>query len=188
MARGSSLRHSKAQKSPRNPKSPEAPYTALESVQIPGRGHDRKEAGWANPPGLSRPRRDTFASPRRCARLSRCASGSKRRSYTKQRMMTAVYGGPFISGRVAIRSIHATSNRAGAMAGHGPSAGTPGRQERRLVTKMAVPGTSAPRRGDHPPQVWSWPCGHGGSTRSTSSSPAPTSSRTRSPRVRWCST
>ena len=42
--------------------------------------------------------------------------------------------------------------------------------------------------GDHWPHSRSWPAGHSGSTRSSSTRPAATRSRTRSPRVRWCST
>ena len=56
------------------------------------------------------------------------------------------------------------------------------------VTKMAVPGKSRPRSGLHWPQIRSCPSGHSGSTRSISTNPAATSSRTRSPRVRCCST
>ena len=58
----------------------------------------------------------------------------------------------------------------------------------RWQTKMAVPGKSAPRSGDHWPQTRSRPAGHSGSTRSSSTSPAATTSRIRSPTVRWCST
>ena len=54
--------------------------------------------------------------------------------------------------------------------------------------KMAVPGKRAPRSGDHWPHTRSRPVGHSGSTRSSSTSPAATMSRIRSPRVRWCST
>ncbi len=46
------------------------------------------------------------------------------------------------------------------------------------VTKMAVPGISRPRSGLHPPQVRSFPSGHSGSTRSSSSRPAATTWRT----------
>jgi len=55
------------------------------------------------------------------------------------------------------------------------------------VTKIAVPGISRPRRGLQPPQTWSCPSGHSGSTTSNSRSSAPTTSRTRSPSVRCCS-
>ncbi len=55
-------------------------------------------------------------------------------------------------------------------------------------TKIAVPGSSRPRRGDQPPHASVWPSGHSGSTRSRRTSPAAVISRTRSPRVRWCST
>ena len=55
-------------------------------------------------------------------------------------------------------------------------------------TKIAVPGKSRPRRGLHWPQIPSCPAGHSGSTMSRSTKPAPTISRTRSPRVRCCST
>ena len=55
--------------------------------------------------------------------------------------------------------------------------------------KIAVPGMSPPRSGlTTGPRPARWPSGHSGSTRSTSTSPAATSSRTRSPSVRWCST
>src|SRR5215207_5401046 len=57
-----------------------------------------------------------------------------------------------------------------------------------LVTRISVPGTSAPRAGDHWPQFSVRPGVHSGSTRSASTSPAPTTARTQSPTVRWCST
>lgn len=68
------------------------------------------------------------------------------------------------------------------------AAGAPARPQSRSATKIAVPGISRPRSGDQPPHSCSCPSGHSGSTRSTSRNPAPTSSRTRSPTVRWCST
>ena len=56
------------------------------------------------------------------------------------------------------------------------------------ATKIAVPGITAPRSGDHWPHVTSRSSGHSGSMRSSRTKPAPTRSRTRSPMVRWCST
>ena len=58
----------------------------------------------------------------------------------------------------------------------------------RLAAKMAVPGVSTPRRRDQPPQTRSWCSGHCGSSRSVMRKPAPASSATQSPSVRWCST
>lgn len=55
-------------------------------------------------------------------------------------------------------------------------------------TKIAVPGMTRPRCGDQPPHSAVFQAGHSGSTRSTRRKPAALSSRTRSPRVRWCST
>ena len=66
--------------------------------------------------------------------------------------------------------------------------GVHGGAQPRSVTKIAVPGISRPRSGDQPPHSCSRSDGHSGSTRSISRKPAATSSRTRSPRVRWCST
>lgn len=61
----------------------------------------------------------------------------------------------------------------------------PGRRRHRFwQTKMAVPGMSRPRSGLQPPQIRSCSSGHSGSTRSRSSKPAATTSRTRSPIVR----
>ena len=61
-------------------------------------------------------------------------------------------------------------------------------QEGLTATRIAVPGRTAPRSGDQPPQACSLRAGHSGSTRSTSTRPAATTWRTRSPSVRWCST
>jgi hypothetical protein len=57
----------------------------------------------------------------------------------------------------------------------------------RVATTMSVPGSSAPRSGDQPPHTEALCSGHSGSTTSVSTSPAATTCRTRSPRVRWCS-
>ena len=59
---------------------------------------------------------------------------------------------------------------------------------RATQTKIAVPGMTRPRSGDQPPHSAVFQAGHSGSTRSTRRNPAALSSRTRSPRVRWCST
>ena len=58
----------------------------------------------------------------------------------------------------------------------------------RWQTKIAVPGNRVPRSRDHWPHTVSRPSGHSGSTTASSTRPAATTSRTRSPRVRWCST
>ena len=58
----------------------------------------------------------------------------------------------------------------------------PGRRQQ----KIAVPGNRRPRSGDHWPHTSSRSSGHSGSTSRSSTSPAPTTSATRSPRVRWC--
>ena len=55
-------------------------------------------------------------------------------------------------------------------------------------TRIRVPGTRAPRSGDHWPHSWVRPGVHSGSTRPSSTRPAPTTARTQSPTVRWCST
>ena len=55
-------------------------------------------------------------------------------------------------------------------------------------TRISVPGTSAPRAGDHWPHSCVRPGVHSGSTRSSRTSPAPTTARSQSPTVRWCST
>ena len=57
----------------------------------------------------------------------------------------------------------------------------------RCVTKIAVPGSRAPRTGPQPPQVRSCPAGHSGSTSRSSTNPAAASSPTWSPSVRWYS-
>ena len=67
-----------------------------------------------------------------------------------------------------------------------PALPVPG-QRGRSATRIAVPGSRRPRSGDQPPQACSLRAGHSGSTRSTSTSPAATTWRTRSPSVRWCS-
>ena len=76
-----------------------------------------------------------------------------------------------------------------------PASSAPGLTEPgRIVTpacgrrRWRCPGMRRPRSGDQPPHGSSWPSGHSGSTRSTSTSPAAAISRTRSPSVRWCST
>jgi len=97
-------------------------------------------------------------------------------------------------GRTATRPGFATNADAGQacgrQAGNSPASGTrtsatssasdtegqlPGLRE----TKMAVPGTTRPRSGLHPPQMRRLRSGQIGSTRSITSSPAPTRSRTR---------
>ena len=73
-------------------------------------------------------------------------------------------------------------------AGRRPLATRSAVSRRRRVTKMAVPGNSRPRSGLHWPHSRSCPSGHSGSTTSSTSKPAATSSRTRSPIVRCDST
>ena len=58
----------------------------------------------------------------------------------------------------------------------------------RSAAKIAVPGVSRPRVRDQPPQTRSWPSGHSGSSSADDPEPAPASSATQSPSVRWCST
>ena len=52
-----------------------------------------------------------------------------------------------------------------------PSTPAPGAGQGLTVTKIAVPGTSAPRSGLQPPHTWVLDAGHSGSTRSTSARP-----------------
>lgn len=61
-------------------------------------------------------------------------------------------------------------------------------RQSRSHTKIALPGIRLPRSGDQPPHSEVFQTGHSGSTRSTRRKPPATTSRTRSPIVRWCST
>ena len=57
----------------------------------------------------------------------------------------------------------------------------------RVVEKIAVPGMSAPRSGDQPPQAVRFSSGHSGSGTESIVKPASTRRRTQSLIVRWCS-
>ena len=99
--------------------------------------------------------------------------------------------GPRLRHRPGRTTLSGTGPRAaGGPAGAGglPRRGRGGTSPGLRQQKIAVPGNSAPRSGDHCPHTVSRPSGHSGSTRSSSTSPAATTSRTRSPSVRWCST